>query len=363
MRSIAYRWIDMLKQISKISIVILAVVMIVTYSLSLPDARAKYALTNTGTGQVVLSFVSKVKTEVFIKSVSLAENNTDTSYSYDDLTLTSTVSGQKTLTVTFYNNSDSYYVCTGVDTKNEYQNTKNVAYTLEATTPRMIAGKGELTLNVTIGADNVTGARTSLPFLFTKFTEDKAACVITGTSSDNINTIFDDELKIDYTTTSKRWTTWSADGSSWGNPATLELVFSEEKNLSGLTIYQFFDTNTSITTSEGGKAPYYYGSCDEIKEISVEYYDDESGYVMVGTFTGTDNWTSKTREYGAFVQITADNQTYKLDATYRGNYTPQTKYQFENTITTSALKITVYPTDRYIVGLTGIVLQTADAES
>ncbi|MGM9684509.1 MAG: hypothetical protein ACI3XQ_13005 [Eubacteriales bacterium] len=301
---------------------------------------------------------------IYITGVSVPEGADATVNAYISTVLTSTVdlgtdgASTVTLSVTFFNNSDSTYMYDSVTYDSDAYSNANIVFDVSYK-QNYIVPHGTLTLDLTFSfkdgvASSLTELYSVLRFNFVEpaktVVEDDGTnvtnvTVIEGNSADNIGAILDGGTSLDYSTTT-RWTTWVENTEGIGIPATLNFVWNNEKTFDSITLYHFVDAGAG-TSSDNWK-----GSCDFPASVEVYYFDDSVGdYVQLDTTNSSTNYSNASRSSrNGVYSMKINNRNVTLNHTYSGE-APATTYTFGSTITTNAVKLVLNPKANYIVGL------------
>lgn len=286
------------------------------------------------------SSVNKLFSTTLDSSVSLSESNGNS---------------ELTFAVTFYNNSDTSYIYDTVSYLEEVYSNKNIIFSVSLNN-LFIDARDFMTLDITFAYNQKTVASdnaldSALSFRF-KELEETTTSVVEGNSADNIGALADSKTNYDGSNTQNRWTNWSSETSGRGQPATLNIVFTEEKTIDEILFYHFVDANQNANR---------YGSCDFPDEIKIEYYayNEQSQayeYIELTSYSTQKNYSNEKRRNGDGVytmNITDENgKTASVAFTHNYSGTPPiTTYTLNQSITTRALKITLTPKANFFVGL------------
>ncbi len=301
---------------------------------------------------------------IFITGVSVPEDADATVNAYVSTILTSTVDlgtdgdSSVTLSVTFFNNSDSTYMYNDVTYSSDAYSNEDVVFDVSYK-QNYIVPNGTLTMDLTFSfkdgvASSLTELYSVLKFNFAEpsktVTESDGTnvtnvTVIEGNSADNIGAILDGGTSLDYSTTT-RWTTWVENTAGIGIPATLNFVWNNEKTFDTLTLYHFVDAGAGTSWNN------WLGSCDFPASVEVYYFDDSVGdYVKLDIASSSTNYSNASRSSSNGVySMTINGRYVTLNHTYSGE-APATTYTFGSAITTNAIKLVLNPQANYIVGL------------
>ena len=303
---------------------------------------------------------------VFITDVAVPVGEDVTVHAFVSTVLTSTVNlgtdGSSTVTfsVNFYNNTNSTYIYDGVTYESDAYSNKDIVFSV-ADKKNFITPHGTLKLDITFSYDgstasSITDLYSVLKFNFTdphSKAEDPDGntinvSVVDGNSADNIGTLADGGSKLNYDDTNYRWTNWVSNSAGVGIPATLNLIWDNEKTFDSVTLYHFVDTGGSIFDN-------WKGASDFPESVQIYYYDEAVGdYVELTPSSETKNYSGASRSWrNGVYTMTIDGARVTLDSSYNGT-APATTYTFANEITTSAVKIVLTPQSNYYVGLTEI---------
>lgn len=240
----------------------------------------------------------------------------------------------ETITVTFYNNSQSSYLYDKITYESDAYSNAEILCDSGNPFP-ILDAKSFLTLDVTFSYDGGAVATdselTSLLHFNFILAADTTVKVTEGNSSDNINSIHNGSVL--FGDTSERWTNWAPNNVGRGDAVTLDIAFSEAVTFDTLDLYHFVD-------AEG---------CDFPEGVTLEYFDAEENKYMPLTFTQTPYYkdAQRTTSYGYTVYpMKIDNDkngsfsSITIQSGYRGEM-PMTSFELNSAVTTRVIRLTL----------------------
>ncbi|MGM9684510.1 MAG: hypothetical protein ACI3XQ_13010 [Eubacteriales bacterium] len=296
------------------------------------------------------------KDGIYITGVAVPEGADATVNSYISTTLNSTVklgaNGDSTVTlsVTFYNNSDTAYSYQSVTYDSDAYSNENIVFDVSYE-QNYIGAHGTLTLDLTFSykdgvVPDISELNSVLKFNFMNVSViDEEGNIST---SNGIDALIDGNTTLNYSDAPY----WSSRDDSdiekgIGGSTTLNFEWDHLMTFDSIALYYYLDTI-------GSSADRWRGSSDFPASVEFYYFNLETGEYEQLVPTKTDDYKFNARrnnKTGLYeIKLDGSPKWTTLDDTFNGK-PPATVYEFGRDITTNSVKIVLTAKSGYHVGL------------